>query len=67
MERERQEIENIRKKIEITNIESGIEAKRNEMAEKRAEDLADTYLKTKNLRVLISFRFLPKYGFSEKY
>ena len=55
LERERQEIANIRKKIEITNIESGIEAKRNEMAEKRAEDLADTYLKTKNLRVLLSY------------
>lgn len=49
--REAQELANIRKKIELENIENGMEAQRNEMAEKRANDLCETYLKTKNIRV----------------
>ena len=51
IERERQEIANIRKKLELENEEAGMDAKRNEIAERRANDLVDTYLKTKNLRV----------------
>ena len=50
-EREKQELNNLQKKFEISNIESAMEVKRNEMAEKRAEDLADSYLKAKNMRV----------------
>jgi hypothetical protein len=51
LERERQEMINIQKKLEIGNIENAMDAKRNEMAEKRAEDLVDSYLKAKNMRV----------------
>ncbi len=50
-EREQQEFNNLQKKFEIANIESAMELKRNEMAEKRAEDLVDSYLKAKNMRV----------------
>jgi hypothetical protein len=51
LEKERQEMINLKKKFEINNIESEIEAKRSLMAEKRAEDLLNTYLKAKNMRV----------------
>jgi ribonuclease Y len=51
LEKERQEMINLKKKFEINNIESEIEAKRNLMAEKRAEDLLNTYLKAKDMRV----------------
>jgi hypothetical protein len=50
-ERERQELLNIQKKFELSNIENAMEAKRSEMAEKRAQDLVDTYLKAKSMRV----------------
>ena len=43
---------NLEKKIDINNIESAIEAKRSEMAEKRSEDLVDSYLKAKKMRVI---------------
>ena len=52
-EREKHEMNNLQKKFEIANIESAMELKRNEMAEKRAEDLVDSYLKAKNMRVFI--------------
>ena len=42
---------NLEKKIEMTNFENAMDAKRNEMAEKRANDLVETYLKAKNMRV----------------
>ena len=51
-ERERQEMLNIQKKLDISNIEKSIEEKRNEMAEKRALELVESYLKAKNMRVL---------------
>lgn len=51
LEHERQEMVSLKKKFEISNIESEMEAKRNLMAEKRAEDLVNTYLKAKNMRV----------------
>ena len=51
-ERERQEMLNIQKKLDISNIEKSIEEKRNEMAEKRAIELVESYLKAKNMRVL---------------
>ena len=44
---------NIKLKMEQANAELSLEAKRNEMAEKRAEDLLSTYLKAKNMRVFI--------------
>jgi hypothetical protein len=50
-ERERQEMLNIQKKLDIDQIESAIDAKRNEIAEKRAEELVDAYLKNKQMRV----------------
>jgi hypothetical protein len=50
-ERERQEMLNIQKKLDINNIEKSIEDKRNEMAEKRAVELVESYLKAKNMRV----------------
>ncbi len=50
--REAQELANIRKKIELENIESGMEAQRNEMAERRAHDLCQTYLRAKAARLL---------------
>lgn len=53
-ERERQEMLNLKKKFDLSNMESEIEAKRNLMAEKRAEDLVNTYLRAKNLRVSFS-------------
>ena len=60
-EREKQELKNLEKKFEISNMESTLEAKRNEMAERRAEDLVDTYLKAKNMRVLFVYVFLFDY------
>ncbi len=57
-ERERQEMLNIQKKLDISNIEKSIEEKRNEMAEKRALELVESYLKAKNMRVL--FYYLNK-------
>lgn len=42
----------IQKKMAEVNIENGLESKRNEMAEKRAQELLDSYLKVKNLRVI---------------
>jgi hypothetical protein len=50
-DRERQEMLNIQKKLDINQMESAINAKRNEIAEKRAEELVDTYLKNKQMRV----------------
>ncbi len=55
-ERERQELFNIQKKLELSNIESAMEAKRSEMAEKRAQDLVNTYLKAKSMRVSCLFK-----------
>ena len=54
-ERERQEMLNIQKKLDISNIEKSIEEKRNEMAEKRALELVESYLKAKNMRVLLYY------------
>lgn len=51
LEKERQEMTNLKKKFDASNIENEIEAKRSLMAEKRAEDLVTTYLKAKNMRV----------------
>lgn len=51
MERERQEMANLQKKMEINNLESALDTKRNEIAEKRAEELVNTYLKNKQMRV----------------
>jgi hypothetical protein len=51
IEREKQDMLSIQKKVELTNIENAIELKRYEMALKRAEDLADSYLKAKRMRV----------------
>jgi hypothetical protein len=42
---------NIQKKLDINNIEKSIVEKRNEMAEKRALELVESYLKAKNMRV----------------
>lgn len=44
---------NIQKKLDLENVENAIELKRYEMAQKRAEDLADSFIKSKNLRVKI--------------
>lgn len=55
-ERERQELLNIQKKLELSNIENAMEAKRSEMAEKRAQDLVNTYLKAKSMRVSCFFK-----------
>lgn len=52
LEKERHDLSSIHRKIEMSEIENEIERKRQEMAQKRAEDLADSYLKTKNLKVL---------------
>ena len=35
-----------------------MELKRNEMAEKRAQDLVDSYLKAKNMRVILKGFFV---------
>ena len=51
-EREKQEMLNIQKKLDITQIEQSIESKRNEMAEKRSIDLVESYLKAKNMLVI---------------
>ncbi len=51
MERERQSIANIRKKLELERVESGMEARKNEIAEKRAEDVTDSFLRAKRMRV----------------
>jgi uncharacterized pyridoxal phosphate-containing UPF0001 family protein len=51
MERERYEMLNIQKKLDIDQMESAMDAKRNEIAEKRAEELVDTYLRNKQMRV----------------
>jgi len=53
LERERQEIANIRKQLELEQLESDMLAKRNEIAERRAEDLADSYLRAKKTRVFL--------------
>ena len=53
LERERREMANFKKKLEILNMESAIDVKRNEIAEKRAEDLVNSYLKNKEMRVMI--------------
>ena len=49
--KENQEMANLKKKFETSNIENELEAKRNLIAEKRAQDLVATYLKAKNMRV----------------
>lgn len=51
MEREKQDLSNIQKQLELSQIENEIEMKKSEMAIKRAEDLADSYLKAKNIKV----------------
>lgn len=51
MEKERLDLSSIHKKLEMVEIENEIEMKKQEMAMKRAEDLADTFLKAKNLKV----------------
>jgi hypothetical protein len=51
IERERQEEINMQKKLEISNISNKIDLMRNEQAEIRAEDLADTFLRNKQMRV----------------
>jgi hypothetical protein len=50
-ERENQEAHTFQAKIEMNKIENEIEIKKNEIAEKRANDLADTFLKIKEMRV----------------
>lgn len=42
---------NLQKKLDITNIEKTLEEKRNEMAEKRALDMVDSFLRAKSMRV----------------
>lgn len=51
LEKERNDLSSIHKKIEMVQVENEIEMKKQEMAMKRAEDLADSYLKAKNLKV----------------
>lgn len=51
LEREKQDMSNIQRKLELSQLDNEIELKKNEIAQKRAEDLADSYLKTKNLKV----------------
>jgi len=51
LESERQEMANLRKKFDISNIENELEAKRYLIAEKRVEDLVNTYLRIKNIKV----------------
>jgi hypothetical protein len=51
LESERQEMANLRKKFDISNIENELEAKRYLIAEKRVEDLVNTYLRIKNMKV----------------
>lgn len=58
LEKEKQDMTNIQKRLELTHLENEIELKKQEMAMKRAEDLADSYLKAKNLKVLKLNQFL---------
>jgi len=51
LESERQEMANLKKKFDISNIENELEAKRYLIAEKRVEDLVNTYLRIKNMKV----------------
>ncbi len=51
LESERQEMANLKKKFDISNIENELEAKRYLIAEKRVEDLVNTYLRIKNIKV----------------
>lgn len=53
LEREKQDMSNIQRKLELCQLDNEIELKKNEIAQKRAEDLADSYLKTKNLKVTL--------------
>ena len=53
LEREKQDMSNIQRKLELSQLDNEIELKKNEIAQKRAEDLADSYLKTKNLKVML--------------
>lgn len=53
LEREKQDMSNIQRKLELSQLDNEIELKKNEIAQKRAEDLADSYLKTKNLKVTL--------------
>ena len=53
LEREKQDMSNIQRTLELSQLDNEIELKKNEIAQKRAEDLADSYLKTKNLKVTL--------------
>lgn len=53
LEREKQDMSNIQRKLELSQLDNEIELKKNEIAQKRAEDLAESYLKTKNLKVTL--------------
>ena len=57
-ERERQETLNIRHRLDMHAAESALQAKRVEMAQRRAEDVADAYLKTKAMRVCLLFHLI---------